>query len=136
MTLQTSTEPYGVQFVIGNGETHLEIKDTDVFSRYIMRKHACKILALVENLGYVEYKVVSGGDGSDAKEIFSFKVTAEEALEYAKKRAADLPSDSVSAKVVLEAKSIKDFAESASALEYLDEVLMTGGPIEEMIDPW
>ena len=136
MTLQTKTEPYGVQFVIGNGETRVNIQDTDVFSRYIMRKHACKILALVENLGYVEYKVVSGGDDSGEKEVFSFKVTAEEALEYAKKRAADLPSDSVSAKAVLEAKSIKDFAESASALEYLDEVLMTGGPIEEMIDPW
>ena len=122
--LQTATEPYGVKITIGQDD----IVQNEIFADYISgiaKKQGSLMLALVENLGYVEYEIHTGqADVTPGQKLVIVrKVTADDALEYAKERAADLPGDNLSALVVRDAKSIKDFGKDAAALEHLAEVI-------------
>ena len=91
------------------------------------KKHACLMLSLVENLGYVEYRIETGRR-SDSGEylVITQHMTADEALVTAKGLAVSMPDGSESANAVLAARSIKDFAKSVSALQKLANVLSKG----------
>ena len=124
LELQTANEPYGIKITLGSDE-----EQPEAMSQYfenVAKRHACYMLALVDNLGYAEYEVHTGRSVAGQKEVLQIRMTADEALESAKEAASTLAAEvSKAAEFVLAAKSIKDFAKSAYACEMLDEVLMT-----------
>jgi len=121
--LQTASEPYGMCISIGRDD--IEQSDTNLeYLSSMVRAHSCLMLALVDNLGYVEYKIYTGRDIISGQEaVDSYRFTASQVLEYAKARARELPSDDEAAKAVLAAGSIKDFSKSASDLQMLVRTL-------------
>ena len=126
MELQTASEPYGIIIDLKAGEHGLS--DADLVGLIITaKKHACLILALVDNLGYMQYRIETGRRiNSGECLVITQSITADEALELAQGLAVTLPDDNESAQAVLAAESIKDFAKSASALQRLADVLSKG----------
>ena len=85
------------------------------------------MLALIDNLGYVEYRIETGRISSDNEYlVITDTISADEALETAKGLAVSLPAGDDAVKTVLAAGSIKEFAKSASSLRQLVDVLRNG----------
>ncbi len=123
LELQTANEPYGIRITLGADQDQPE--GISQYLENVAKRHACYMLALVDNLGYAEYEVHTGRSIAGQKEVIQIRMTADEALESVKEAASKRAEGSESAEFVLAAKSIKDFAKSAYACEMLDEVLMT-----------
>lgn len=123
LELQTANEPYGIRITLGADQDQPE--GISQYLENVAKRHACYMLALVDNLGYAEYEVHTGRSVAGQKEVIQIRMTADEALESVKEAASKRAEGSESTEFVLAAKSIKDFAKSAYACEMLDEVLMT-----------
>ena len=107
--LKTDAQPYGII---------LDCEDRGDLSRDHLIRHACLLLALVENLDYVEYRIEINQESYSA-----VKVTAQDALEKVKVLASAWPAEYKRADPVRNASGIKDFAKSAYDLQILTEAL-------------
>lgn len=101
MQLKTDSTPYGL---ILNANY-----DDSYYGYDRLRRQACLLLALIDNLDYVEYKIERRGISYD------IKVTSQDALDGVLSLAAGNPD----AADVLGAKNIKDFGKSVSSLQAL-----------------
>lgn len=104
MELKTASTPYGLV---------LKANYSDFYQYDSLKRQACLLLALIENLDYVEYKI-------ERRQIaYDIKVTSQDALTGVRFLAADSPY----AESILGAKSIKDFGKSVSSLQALVDCL-------------
>ena len=124
--LKTASEPYGV--IINIGRSDIKFSDNGLITLTVnVKKHACLMLALIDNLGYVEYRIETDRRSSDNEYlVITDTISADEALETAKGLAVSLPAGDDAVKTVLAAESIKEFAKSASSLRQLVDVLRNG----------
>ena len=127
MELYTASEPYGVHITIGSEDIALS-DELIAYLKETANRHACLMLALVENLGYAEYTINTGRKDASGQQLLVAEqsMTADEALKFAQGLAATLPYGNASANAVLEATSIKDLAKSAYSLQQLADVLHLG----------
>ncbi|MBQ3931157.1 MAG: DUF4825 domain-containing protein [Firmicutes bacterium] len=107
--LETSSRPYGII---------LDVEPNRVAAKDEYIKHACLLLALIENLDYVEYHTYLN------ESIYSvIKVTSEDALAAAKLLAAPYPGMTEYFAPVHYAESIKYLGKYAGFLQLLTDVL-------------
>ena len=114
MELQTSKAPYGLLL---NITTRINTPGYELLADQ-SKRYACLLLALVDNMDYVEYTLELENGRTE-----KLTVTSADALACAKELAAAKSAGNEAAKAVLAAGSIKDFAKSAVALQRLTEVL-------------
>ena len=107
--LQTASQPYGLI---------LKCRANNFVSKEVLTKHASLLLALIENLDYVEYRLQL-----DEASYTTVRVTSEDALAFAHEQAAfGYESRTAAEEEILKAKSIKDLGKSALSLQMLAEM--------------
>jgi len=114
--LQTASAPYGLKVYnvteYKNGEKEwFTMPEKEIpLMEYNCRRHACVLLACIDNLGYYEYYAKP----ENLDTVIQVRVTGEEAFEYVK---------SLAGETELKAQNIKDFGKSAAALQQLVDIL-------------